>query len=71
MISEERINSQNAINALANETEGHDPHPVTWVGSKGRTVSGYGGFIKKLRLELEQYEESHGYNMAVMTGNGL
>lgn len=64
MISEERINSQNTINALANETEGHLIRILSrWVGSKGRTVSGSGGFAKKLRLELEQYEKSHGYNL--------
>ena len=57
MISEERINSQNRINALANETEGHLIRILSrWVGSKGRTVSGYGGFVKKLRSELEEYE---------------
>lgn len=65
MISEERINAQNRINALANEIEGHLTRILSrWVGSKGRLLSGYGGFAKKLRLELEQYEESHGYNMA-------
>ena len=64
MISEERINAQNRINAQANEIEDLVRILSRWVGSKGRLLSGYGGFAKKLRLELEEYEESHGYNMA-------
>ena len=63
MISEKRINAQNTINARANEIEGHLIRILSpWVGSKGRKVSGGGGFVKKLQTELDQYEESHGYN---------
>lgn len=63
MISEERINTQNTINARANEVEGHLVRLFSeWQDVKALKVSGSGGFVKKLQTQLEEYEESHGYN---------
>ena len=63
MISEERINAQNEINARANEVEGHLLRIFSdWQGIKARKVSGWGGFVKKLENQLNQYESDHGYN---------
>jgi len=64
MISETRINAQNKINARANEVEGHLIRILSeWQGIKACKVSGYGGFVQKLKLQLREYEQSHGYNV--------
>ena len=63
MISTERINAQNEINARANEVEGHLVRLLSeWQDVKACKISGGGGFVKKLQTQLDEYEESHGYN---------
>jgi len=63
MISEQRINAQNQINARANEVDGHLVRLFSeWQDIKARKVSGHGGFVKKLQAQLEEYEQSHNYN---------
>ena len=63
MISEQRIQAQNDINALANEVEGHLLRLLSdWQGVKACKVSGGGGFVKKLRTEVDQYIESQEFN---------
>ena len=64
MISEQRINAQNQINARANEVEGHLIRILSeWQGIKARKISGHGGFVQKLQTQLHEYEQSHGYNV--------
>ena len=63
MISQQRINAQNEINAVANEVDGHLVRLFSeWQDVKARKISGGGGFVKKLQAQLEEYEQSHGYN---------
>jgi hypothetical protein len=63
MISEQRISAQNEINLVANEIDGHLVRLLSeWINLKARKVSGYGGFVKKLSEQLDQYNESHSYN---------
>ena len=63
-ITPERVTAQNEINAVANEIEGHLVRLLSdWQQKKAVKVSGYGGFVQKLKAQLEQYNASHGYNV--------
>ena len=63
MISEQRIQAQNEINTVANEVEGHLLRLLSdWQGIKARKISGWGGFVKKLEAQLEEYAGRHGFN---------
>ena len=63
MISQQRINAQNEINTVANEVEGHLIRLLSdWQGIKARKISGWGGFVKKLEAQLDEYAGRHGFN---------
>ena len=63
MLTESRIQDQNAINALANEIEGHVLRLLSsWQGLKIRKISGNGGNVAKLQAEFDRYCLDHGYN---------
>jgi len=63
MLTESRIQDQNAINALANEIEGHVLRLLSpWQGLKIRKISGNGGNVAKLQTEFDRYCLGHGYN---------
>jgi hypothetical protein len=62
-LSETRIQDQNAINATANEVEGHLLRLLSpWQGLKIRKISGHGGNVAKLQAEFDRYCQDHGYN---------
>jgi hypothetical protein len=62
-LSETRIQDQNAINATANEVEGHLLRLLSpWQGLKIRKISGGGGNVAKLQAEFDRYCQDHGYN---------
>jgi hypothetical protein len=62
-LSETRIQDQNAINATANEVEGHLLRLLSpWQGLKVRKISGHGGNVAKLQAEFDRYCQDHGYN---------
>ena len=63
MFTAERIKNQNTLNGVANEIEGHliqilSPYQVL----KVLKISGYGGYVAKLRSEFQRYDADHGYN---------
>jgi hypothetical protein len=63
LLSETRIQDQNAINATANEVEGHLLRLLSpWQGKKIRKISGHGGNVAKLQDEFDRYCFDHGYN---------
>ena len=63
-VTPERATAQNEINAVANEIEGHLVRLLSdWQQKKAVKVSGHGGFVQKLKAQLEQYNASHGYNV--------
>lgn len=63
-ITPERATAQNEINALANEIDGHLVRLLSdWQQKKAVKVSGHGGFVQKLKAQLEEYNASHGYNV--------
>lgn len=65
MLSESRIQDRNAINAAANEIEGHMLRMLSpWQGLKVRKISGHGGNVAKLQAEFDRYCSDHGYNQA-------
>jgi len=62
-ITPERATAQNEINALANEIEGHLARLLSeWQQKKAVKISGWGGFVQKLKAQLEEYNASHGFN---------
>lgn len=62
-ITPERATAQNEINAIANEIDGHLIRLLSdWQQKKAVKVSGHGGFVQKLKAQLEEYSTSHGYN---------
>ena len=63
-ITPARATAQNEINAIANEIEGHLVRLLSdWQQKKAVKVSGHGGFVQKLKAQLEDYNASHGYNV--------
>ena len=63
-ITPEQATAQNEINAIANEVEGHLIRLLSdWQQKKAVKISGYGGFVQKLKAQLEEYYASHGYNV--------
>lgn len=63
-ITPERATAQNEINAVANEINGHLVRLLSdWQQKKAVKVSGHGGFVQKLKAQLEDYNASHGYNV--------
>jgi hypothetical protein len=63
MLTESRVKDQNAINALANEIEGHVLRLLSpYKGFKTRKISGHGGNVAKLQAEFDRYCLDHGYN---------
>ena len=63
-ITPKRATAQNEINAVANEIEGHLARLLSdWQQKKAVKVSGHGGFVQKLKAQLEEYCASHGYNV--------
>jgi hypothetical protein len=62
-LSETRVQDQNAINAMANEVEGHLLRMLSpYQGLKIRKISGHGGNVAKLQAEFNRYCQDHGYN---------
>lgn len=62
-ITPERATAQNEINAVANEIDGHLVRLLSdWLQEKAVKISGYGGFVQKLKAQLDEYNASHGYN---------
>jgi hypothetical protein len=63
MLTESRIQDQNAINTAANEIQGHMLRLLSpWQGKKIRKISGHGGNVAKLQAEFDRYCQDHGYN---------
>jgi hypothetical protein len=63
MLTESRIQDQNAINTAANEIQGHMLRLLSpWGGMKDRKISGHGGNVAKLQAEFDRYCQDHGYN---------
>jgi hypothetical protein len=62
-ITQQRVDAQNQINALANEIEGHLLRLLSdWQQKKAFKTSGYGGKVAALEKAFDAYCASHGYN---------
>lgn len=63
-ITQQRVDDQNRINALANEIEGHLLRLLSdWQQKKAFKTSGYGGKVAALEKAFTAYCASHGYNL--------
>jgi len=63
-MNNDRITAQNTLNGVANEVQGHLLRILSpYQGLKVRKVSGDGGYVAKLRAELDRYCQDHGYNI--------
>ena len=63
-INESTIKSRNEFNLVCNEIEGHLVRLLSdWQQKKAVKVSGHGGFVQKLKAQLDDYNASHGYNV--------
>ena len=63
-ISESTIKNRNEFNLICNEIEGHIHRILSeWQQQKVWKISGYGGPVAKLKKVLDDYVESHNYNI--------
>jgi len=68
-ITQQRVDAQNKINALANEIEGHLLRLLSdWQQKKAFKTSGYGGKVAALEKAFDAYCASHGYNVSAGDG---
>lgn len=63
-INELTIKNRNEFNLVCNEIEGHIYRILSeWQQQKVWKISGYGGPVAKLKKVLDDYVESHNYNI--------
>lgn len=68
-ITQQRVDDQNRINALANEIEGHLLRLLSdWQQKKAFKTSGYGGKVVALEKAFDAYCSDHGYNTPASDG---
>ena len=68
-ITQQRVDAQNQVNALANEVEGHLLRLLSdWQQKKAFKTSGYGGKVVALEKAFDAYCASHGYNIPAGDG---